>query len=256
MPRMYQDLGDSTKLLLDPTETDLHSHFEPHVAARILSHLDPETGDAANPFEVQCVSVASVLWMPWSIHVVYRTKRRVGNTAEVKDGLQFLVTRHFREVMRALVVTADGRVVMQREHRRTLGRWMDMHCAGGTRRTDPLGTLISEMISETGCRPSAETNVWRLRRSAPDDGPAGEPLLNYLAIDRVTPPEGGKHICVEDNIKGILLIPFDEWRERALDGEYDDPYSENFAARCTYDQAEQRIAIRGRQELLRGKDKE
>lgn len=249
--RMYSSFGES-QLLVDPTEQDLRQHLQPHVVERILYHLDTETGSLENDFEVQIFSVASVQWTPFSLHVIYHTKRRDPKTGETKDGTQFMLMRHFHEMMRALLVTADGYVVMQREHRRTLGRWMDMHCAGGTKKNEKLDTLISEMISETGCRPSKQSTVWLLRRSVTDDGSLSDPL-NYLALDMVRPPDDGMHDNVEDNIKGVLFIPFEEWREKALDGEYDDPFSENFAARCRLDPQTKRLIVRGkRAEILRG----
>ncbi len=248
--RMYTDFGES-KLLVDPTEQDMRQHLQPHVVERILYHLDTETGSLENDFEVQIVSVANIFWTPFDLHIVYRTKRRDPKTGEIKDGTQFMLMRHFHEMMRALLVTTDGCVVMQREHRRTLGRWIDMHCAGGTKKNEKLDTLISEMISETGCRPSRQSTVWLLRRSVTDDGPLSDPL-NYLAVDMVRAPNEGMHHNVEDSIKGVIFVPFKEWRENALNGEYDDPFSENFAARCDMDPQTNKLIIHGhRAKILR-----
>jgi hypothetical protein len=246
--RAHMNFGESY-LLIDPSEQDLRQHFLPHVAEKILHHLDTETGSLEVPFEVQCVSVANVLWTPFDIHVVYRTKRRDA-TGEIKDGTQFLVLRHFFVMMRALLVTHDGYVVMQQEHRRTQGRWMVMHAAGGTKKNAKLDTLISEMISETGCKPTHQSTIWELRRSVSDDGPQGD-QLSYLAVDMVKPPTDLRHQNVEDSIKGVLFVPFEEWREKALDGEYDDPFSENFAARCSkLDPETGRLIVRGKTDIL------
>ncbi|MDD5438345.1 MAG: hypothetical protein PHC70_04325 [Patescibacteria group bacterium] len=237
-------------MLIDPTEQDLRQHLLPHVAEKVLHHLDSETGSLDNDYEVQCMSVANVLWTTFDLHVVYRTKRRNPKTGEVTEGAQFVLMRHFHEMMRALLVTQDGYVVMQREYRRTAGRWMDMHCAGGTKKNEKLDTLISEMISETGCRPSSQSTIWSLRKSVTDDGPLCDPL-NYLAVDMVKAPVTGTHQNVEDSIKGVVFIPFEEWREKALNGEYDDPFSENFAARCTLNPDTKRLIVRGSAQVLR-----
>lgn len=249
--RAHFSLGDKTQALTNPTEEELRKHFPPHVVERILRMLDTETGDLARDFEVRCTRVANVLWTPFDIHVTYATQRRDPKTNQLSEGIQFAIFRFFTEQMRALLVTHDGYVVMQNEYRRLPGAWKLMHCAGGTKKHGDLKTILTEVFSETGCNQTTGpdgSNIFELRRSPTDDGVQGDPLI-YIAMDRMR-PRGDDWVNPDDSIRGIVRIPFEEWRERALDGEYEDPFSENFAARCSYDRERQRLIVRGKHTKL------
>lgn len=228
--------------LVEPTIEEIAVHLPAHVVARIARHLDPETGHASRG-EFECVGINDVVFDRFIIKVFYRTRRPDGT-----DGTQHMTFSYFTETMRCLPVTGDGRVVMIQEHRRQRGEWVQKLPAGGEKKGRAIDVCVSEVLDETGCHTAPETRIIEAAHRFPDDGVYAE-RVHYLTLDRLTAP--AEHHNREEGIRGIVLVPFDEWKGCAMAGEYDDDRCEFFAARCIYDTTERRIVVRGRQCVLR-----
>jgi hypothetical protein len=136
---------------------------------------------------------------------------------------------------------------MQQEYRRQRGEWVQMLCAGGDKKGKALDVLLSELMDETGSKPTSNSRVLRIDRAFMDDGVHAEPL-DLLVIDQLEAPDS--HVYLEETIKGITLVPWHEWKSKALRGEYDDIYCTIFAARCDLDK-DGHVTVNGKQEVLR-----
>jgi 8-oxo-dGTP pyrophosphatase MutT (NUDIX family) len=210
------------------------------VADKILRHLDPSTGDVSKG-EFQCTSIGHLDYNPFYVQVIYETARPDG-----KKGSQFMRFYYFTAAMRCLPVTEDGHVVMIQEHRRTRGEWVQMLPAGGAKAGKALEVLVGEIYAEAGARATDASRVMEIACKYMDDGVFSE-RLHLLTIDRLTVPL--QHINPEEGIKGIVLVPWKEWKGRALDGEYDDVFCDLFASRCELDTSN-RILVRGAHSVL------
>lgn len=227
----------------EPTEDEIKRDFPPHIATKILQHLDKSTGDVSRG-EFECTRVLAVISNPFMIEVFYETRRPDGNR-----GTQFMHFFPFLAAMRCLPVTEDGYVVMIQEHRRQRGAWVQMLPAGGEKLGREIYVLLSELAAETGCRPQELSRIIEMARSFMDDGISAE-RLHLLTIDRLKAPEA--HTNPSEGIRSIVLVPWNEWKELSLAGVYDDIYCQLFAARCDYDSRDQRIIVRGVQKRLAG----
>ena len=233
------------KILFRPAVSDIQALFAAHNAAKILKPLDPSTGDVARG-EVQCIAIDTVVYNDFALEVGYITKRPDG-----KEGTQFMRFWMFESCMRTLAVTKatdsfGPRVVMINEYRRQRGAWVQMLVSGGEKKGRPIDTLLSELMDEAGCRPSPDSRVMRIGYEYMDDGVHAEPL-NLLTIDQVEAPD--VHVSSAETIRGISLVPWHEWRAKALAGHYDDIFCTIFAARCDLDR-DGRIVVNGKQEVL------
>jgi hypothetical protein len=234
------------QVLVQPTEEEIRATFPHHNAEKILRHLDPSTGEVGRG-EVACVEVDTIVFSNFMLEVGYKTIRPDG-----KQGTQFMGFWTNQSTMRCLAVTkAAGdfgpRVVMVQEYRRQRGAWTQMLVAGGEKKGRVIDTLLSELMDEAGCASSMDSHVLRIGREYMDDGLHAEPL-DLLTIDGLEAPES--HVYAQECIRGITLVPWHEWRSKALRGEYDDIYCTIFAARCDIDK-QGRIVVRGKQEVLR-----
>lgn len=227
----------------EPSEDEIKRDCPPHIAAKILRHLDKSTGDVSRG-EFQCVRVLAIISNQFTIEVFYETLRPDG-----KRGTQFMHFFPFTAAMRCLPATEDGRVVMIQEHRRVRGAWVQMLPAGGEKIGREIHVLISELTAETGCRPQESSRIIEVAYPYMDDGAYAE-QLHLLTVDRLKAPES--HSNPSEGIRGIVLVPWNEWKEQSLAGMYDDIYSQFFAARCDYDPRDQRIIVRGQQKRLAG----
>lgn len=234
---------DVNTIVLRPSADEVSKIFAhaPHVADRVLRHLDPTTG-RADRGETQCTGIAELDYNQFYVQVIYETRKPSG-----KSGSQFMRFYYFTQAMRCLAVTEDGRVVMIREYRRTRGEWVQMLPAGGTKQGNVLDTLVAELFAEAGARLTDDSRIISLGRRYMDDGVFSE-RLNLLAADRLG--VGVEHENEEECIAGTILVPWEEWRAKALDGTWDDVFCELFAARCVYDAATRRIQVRGQAQVL------
>lgn len=227
----------------EPTADEIRRDFPPHMAAKILRHLDKSTGDVTCG-EFQCVKVLAIVSNQFMVEVFYETWRPDG-----KRGTQFMRFYPFTAAMRCLPVTENGQVVMIQEHRRGRGAWIQMLPAGGEKIGREIQVLVSELAAETGCRPQETSRIIEIACPLMDDGVFSDPL-HLLTVDRLKAPES--HTNPSEGIRGIVLVPWNEWKELSLAGMYDDIYCQLFAARCDYDSRGQRIIVRGEQKRLAG----
>lgn len=240
--------GPASTIVFEPTVEDIRAIFAaaPHMAEKILRHLDPATGDVTKG-EFQCTGIASLDHNPFYVQVIFWTDRPDG-----KKGSQFMRFYYFTAAVRCLAVTTDGRVVMIQEHRRARGEWVQMLIAGGAKSGKAIEVLASELFDEAGTRATNESRVIEIGCRYMDDGIFSE-RLHLLTIDRLVAP--ASHVYPAEGIRGIVLVPWDEWHRRARYGEYDDVFCEIFAARCAYNKAARRIVVAGRQtQLVAGDD--
>jgi len=234
------------QVLVQPTEEEIRATFPPHNADKILRPLDPSTGDVSKG-EVGCLSVDTIVYNDHMLKVGYLTNR-----PDSKSGTQFMGFWTNQSTMRCLAVTkAAGdfgpRVVMVQEYRRQRGAWTQMLVAGGEKKGAAIDTLLSELMDEAGCAPTSDSRVLRIGREYMDDGLHAEPL-DLLTIDNLNAPES--HVYTQECIRGIALVPWHEWKSKALRGEYNDIYCTIFAARCDLDR-HGHIVVNGKQEVLR-----
>ena len=237
---------DAMSLLVHPSLNEIKEAFPPHLVAKILRPLDPDTGSVERG-EPQCVGIEAVVYNPFALEVFYKVKRPDG-----KFATQFMRFWPNTATMRCLPVTRGTdnfgpRVVMQHEFRRQRGKWVQMLCAGGDKKGKALDVILSELVDETGCCPTSGSRVLRIDQAFMDDGLHAEPL-DLLTIDHLEAPDS--HVYTKEYVKGITLVPWIEWKAKALRGEYDDIYCLLFAARCDLDR-DGKIVVNGKQEVLR-----
>ncbi len=240
--KMRGDFG-AFQLRVEPTEEEIKQDFPAHVAQKILRHLDKSTGDVTRG-EFECVKVLAIVFNQFMIEVFYETLR-----PDDKRGTQFMRFFPFTAAMRCLPVTEDGHVVMIQEHRRHRGAWVQMLPAGGEKLGRAIHVLVSELAAETGSRPQESSRIIEMANPFMDDGIFSE-RLHLLTVDRLKVP--AEHNNPSEGIRGIVLVPWNEWKELSLAGTYDDVFCQLFAARCDYDYRDQRIIVRGRSKLLAG----
>lgn len=227
----------------EPTADEIKRDFPSYIAAKILRHLDKSTGDVTRG-EFQCVRVLAIVSNQFMIQVFYETLRPDG-----KRGTQFMHFFPFTAAMRCLPVTETGQVVMIQEHRRQRGAWVQMLPAGGEKIGREIQVLVSELAVETGCRPQVTSRIIEMACPFMDDGASAE-RIHLLTVDKLKAPES--HANPSEGIRGIVLVPWNEWKELSLAGMYDDIYCQLFAARCDYNSRDQRIIVRGQQKRLAG----
>ena len=233
-------------VLAHPTPNEINQAFAPHLVVKMMRPLDPETGSVERG-EPQCVGIEAIVYSPFALEVFYKVKRPDG-----KFGTQFMRFWPNTATMRCLPVARGTdnfgpRVVMQQEFRRQRGKWVQMLCAGGDKKGKALDVLLSELMDETGCRPTSGSRVIRIDQAFMDDGVHAE-ALDLLTIDHLEAPDS--HVYAEEDVKGITLVPWIEWKATALSGGYDDIYCVLFAARCDLDR-NGNIVVNGKQEVLR-----
>lgn len=234
---------ETCNLSYEPTFDEVRQLLPTHVAIKVLRHLDWATGDASRG-EFQCTGILALFWNRYVVLAIYRTKRPDGTA-----GTQFMLFRTFKTSARIFPVTADGRVVMIQEHRRLRGAWAQILPAGATDHDDVSETLAEEVLEETGCVLSPKSRIIEVANRFTDEGNFAE-RVHFLAVDGLAAPAA--HTRPEEGIRGIVLVPFAEWRARARNGEYDDVCCEFFAARCNYDFPAQRVCVQGHCTTLRG----
>lgn len=236
-------LSDSAQvhILNQPNLEDIHREFFPHVADRILSHLQSADTVTQYPAHETCVSIHFVAWNSYFVTVVYTTKRADGII-----GVRTIHFSHHESVVRCLVVTTDGRVVMTKEHR-VIRKQTVLNLPGGGDQGTPKEVAITEVTEESGCALTPATHVTQIGHIWPEDGCVDAPV-ELIVLDQVI-PNPTFHNNQED-IDSVSFIPWQEWHQKALAGEYDDHYCTLFAARCHWNPTTQKIEVNGSSKTL------